>query len=80
MQVQADLLGVPVEVYSSPNATALGAAAFARLGVGAAKSVDEAIGRWTPAAVFEPRVSADEAASRLETWRRTAEATVGLGD
>ena len=28
MQIQADLLGIPVEVYSSPNATGLGAAAF----------------------------------------------------
>jgi len=80
MQVQADLLGVPVEVYSSPNATALGAAAFARLGIGYAGGVDEAIGRWTPAAVYEPQVSADEASSRLEIWRRTAEATVGLSD
>ena len=80
MQIQADLLGVPVEVYSSPNATGLGAAAFARLGNGAASSAKEAIGEWTPAAVFEPSISADEAQTRLENWRRTAEATVGLSD
>ncbi|MGA3354820.1 MAG: FGGY family carbohydrate kinase [Acidimicrobiales bacterium] len=80
MQIQADLLGVPVEVYSSPNATALGAAAFARLGSGTVLSVDEAIGRWCPAAVFEPSISADEALTRLEVWRKTAEATVRLSD
>jgi glycerol kinase len=80
MQVQADLLGVPVEVYSSPNATALGAAGFARLGSRAESSADEAIGHWTPSAVYEPQVSGDEASTRLENWRRTAEATVGLSD
>ena len=32
MQMQADLLQAPVEVYPSPHATALGVAAFARLG------------------------------------------------
>ena len=32
LQVQADLLQAPVEVYPSPHATALGVAAFARLG------------------------------------------------
>ena len=36
MQTQADLLQLPVEVYASPDATALGAAAFARLGHDAA--------------------------------------------
>ena len=33
MQATADLLQVPVEVYPSPNATALGAAALGRLAV-----------------------------------------------
>ena len=36
MQTQADLLQAPVEVYVSPHATALGVAALARLGLGAA--------------------------------------------
>ena len=80
MQTQADLLGVPCEVYSSPDATALGAAALARLGTGVATTAKEAIGHWVPAAVFEPAVSADEAAARLDKWRRTAEATVGICD
>jgi glycerol kinase len=80
MQIQADLLGVPVEAYSSPNATALGGAALARLGAGEACSLDGVIGRWEPAAVYEPSISSDEAGYRLEQWRRTAEATVGLSD
>jgi glycerol kinase len=78
MQIQADLLQAPVEVYPTPHATALGVAAFARLGAGQADTPAEAVGRWRPAAVFEPRISADEAATRLETWRAIAERTVSL--
>jgi glycerol kinase len=78
MQTQADLLQAPVEVYVSPHATAFGVAAFARLGLGAAATTAEAIGAWEPAAVYEPRVSRDEADSRLQDWRRAAEATLAL--
>jgi glycerol kinase len=78
MQTQADLLQAPVEVYVSPHATALGVAAFARLGLGAAATMADAIGAWEPAAVYEPRASRDEADSRLESWRRAAEATLAL--
>jgi glycerol kinase len=78
MQTQADLLQAPVEVYMSPHATAFGVAAFARLGLGAAATPSEAIGAWEPAAVYEPQVSRDEADSRLDDWRRAADATVAL--
>jgi len=78
MQTQADLLQAAVEVYPSPHATALGVAALARLGIGAASDAAAAIGSWHPAAVFEPRISADEAGARLQRWRRVAEATMDL--
>jgi len=78
MQMQADLLQAPVEVYPSPHATALGVAALARLGSGAAADAASAVGRWRPAAVFEPRIDADEAEARLHRWRRVAEATMDL--
>ncbi len=78
MQIQADLLQVPVEVYPSPNATALGVAAFARLGSGAARTAAEAVGSWSPETVYEPRITADEAAARLHRWRRAAEAIMDL--
>jgi len=73
LQTQADLLQRPLEVYPSPDATALGVAALARLGAGAAGSAEEAIGSWQPAAVYEPRISAGEASERLARWRRVAE-------
>ncbi len=78
MQTQADLLQTAVEVYASPHATALGVAAFARLGAGATRTARAAVGTWHPSAVYEPRISADEAEARLQRWRRAAEATIEL--
>jgi glycerol kinase len=67
MQTQADLLQAPVEIYPSPDATALGVAALARLGASGASglALSEAVPPWTPSAIFEPRISADQAAERL---------------
>jgi glycerol kinase len=78
MQTQADLLQLPLEVYPSPNATALGVAALARLGMGAAPTPAAAVGTWKPAAAFTPRISPDEAEARLDAWRRVVEATMEL--
>jgi glycerol kinase len=78
MQLQADLLQRPVEVYPSPHATAIGVAALARLGVGAARSADDALSVWTPSAVYEPRLSATAAAERLARWRRVAAEATAL--
>jgi glycerol kinase len=78
LQAQADLLQAPVEVYPSPDATALGTAAFARLGAGHVATASDAVGTWTPAATFAPRIGADEAEARLRAWRRAVEATMDL--
>jgi glycerol kinase len=78
MQAQADLLQAPVELYPSPDATALGAGALARLGAGGASNPAEAVGRWAPAAVFEPRMAGDEAEERLARWQAGALALVEL--
>lgn len=79
LQAQADLLQIPVERYPSPDATALGIAALARIGAGAAQSPAEAVGDWRPAAVFEPQISADEAAWHLARFERAAQALIALG-
>jgi glycerol kinase len=78
MQAQADLLQAPVERYPSADATALGVGALARFGAGAASSPEEAVGDWTPAEVFEPRVSPDEAAERLARWDAAASVLADL--
>lgn len=64
MQTQADLAQLPVEVYGAGEATALGVAAAARLGIDPALQPIDAVPRWTPEAVYEPRISADEADAR----------------
>lgn len=75
LQVQADLLQTPVEVYPSPHATAFGVAWFAALGAGLVASSDVlGASTWHPAAVVEPQISADEAAERIAAWQHVAEA------
>ncbi len=68
LQVQADLLQVPVEVYPSPHATAFGVGAMAAGRLPAAGS----------GVVVEPAISADEANTRRLRWRSAAEATMDL--
>jgi glycerol kinase len=78
LQTQADLLQVPVEVYPSPHATALGVAAFADLGASPTSQPQAAVRAWRPDAVIEPRIGADEATERLAGWQRVAAATMDL--
>jgi len=79
MQAQADLLQAPVECYPTPDATAHGVAALARLGAGAASTPEQAVGTWSPSAVYEPAMAAHEAHERLERWRAAAATVVQLG-
>lgn len=69
MQTQADLLQIPIEVSALPDATALGVGAVARMGIVPGLTIEQAVPRWEPAAVYEPAISADEAAQRLERFR-----------
>ncbi|HEY3050645.1 MAG TPA: FGGY family carbohydrate kinase [Gaiellaceae bacterium] len=78
MQAQADLLQAPVELYPSADATALGVGAFARLGNRGAATPAEAVGDWAPSAVFEPKMSADQASEHLARWHAAALALAEL--
>ena len=69
MQTQADLLQAPVEVFSSTDATALGVAAAARLGVDSSLALADAVTAEGPSTTYQPSVSADEAAERLGRYR-----------
>jgi glycerol kinase len=73
MQFQADVLGVPVVRPVITETTALGAAYLAGLAVGFWASQDEIAAQWQIERRFEPRMSADERAQRLATWRRAVE-------
>ncbi|MGW0880288.1 FGGY family carbohydrate kinase [Streptomyces sp. NPDC002671] len=77
MQTQADLLQRPVEVSALPDATALGAAALARLGADRTLSVEQALPDWKPAAVYEPRIPAEQAAERRARFHAAVTALLG---
>lgn len=77
MQTQADLLQRPVEVSALPDATALGAATLARLGADRTLAVEQALPDGKPAAVYEPRVTADQAAERRARFRTAVAALLG---
>jgi glycerol kinase len=76
MQAQADLARIPVDVYPSLHATALGAAACARLALDPSLDAAGAVGTWTPQHSYEPQWSADRAAEFLARWTRVAESVL----
>jgi glycerol kinase len=79
LQAQADLLQVPVEVCRVPDATALGVAALARVGLDAAVSLPDAVGPADVERVVEPQMSADEAAHRLAQFEAALVLVAGPG-
>ena len=74
MQAQADLLQMPVEVYSSADATSLGAASLGYLALDDGLQLADVVWPWEPAAVYEPRWSADRAAEFLDRWAAAVDA------
>jgi glycerol kinase len=76
MQLQADLLQVPVLVCRSPDATALGVAALARLGTGEAACAAEAAGAAEVERTVDPSVTPDQAAERMALFRAAADLTL----
>jgi len=76
VQAQADLLQLPVQVCRSPDATALGVAALARLGMGEVASLAEAVWPVEVDWTAEPALSEDQAAQRLRRFDSILQATV----
>ncbi|MDQ3331377.1 MAG: glycerol kinase GlpK [Planctomycetota bacterium] len=77
MQIQADVLGVPVIRPKVTETTALGAAYLAGLAVGYWKSVEAISSQWAVDRRFEPSIGNDEATSRMEDWHRAVERSRG---
>ncbi|AXK32488.1 carbohydrate kinase [Streptomyces armeniacus] len=80
MQAQADIGQLPVDLYPSAHATALGAAAMARCALDPALTLEDAVGDWRPTTVYEPRWPADRAEEFRTTWTRAAAARAGKGE
>jgi glycerol kinase len=73
MQLQADLIGTRVEVSSEEEATALGAAALAGLGVGVWGSPSDVARLVRRGATFEPQMDSSTVEAHREGWRRALE-------
>ena len=73
MQLQADLLGVRVVRPFNAEASVLGAAYLAGLGVGFWPSVEAISQQWRAERVFEPRMEASTRDRMRSRWRRALE-------
>ncbi len=70
MQMQADLLGAPVQRPQVTETTALGAALLAGLATGVWHSQDDIARQWQINREFVPQMSADQRESLYAGWRR----------
>jgi glycerol kinase len=70
MQVQADLLGIPVVRPAVIETTALGAAYLAGLHAGVYSSTNELSAQWRVDRTFYPTLPTDQAQERMDRWER----------
>jgi glycerol kinase len=77
LQLQADLLGVPVERPVVGETTALGAAYLAGLTVGYWDGTSDIAANWTLERRFEPSMSPDRREVMRRDWRRAVERSRG---
>jgi glycerol kinase len=73
MQIQADVLGKPVQRPIVNETTALGAAYLAGLAAGVWATPEQVAAAWQLEREYSPRISADQRGSLLQSWRRAVE-------
>jgi glycerol kinase len=73
MQLQADLLGVPVVRPAITETTALGAAYLAGLAVGFWRTPQEVSAQWQVEHRFEPQMPVSQARNLRERWTAALE-------
>ncbi|MEU1483683.1 glycerol kinase GlpK [Streptomyces sp. NPDC005752] len=76
MQIQADVLGVPVSRPVVAETTALGAAYAAGLATGFWSDTDELRSHWQESRRWEPEWSEDQRQEGYEGWKRAVERTL----
>ncbi|UUW88133.1 glycerol kinase GlpK [Pimelobacter simplex] len=76
MQIQADVLGVPVSRPVVPETTALGAAYAAGLSVGYWRDTDELRQNWREDTRWEPQWDDDRRASGYAQWKKAVQRTL----
>ena len=77
MQIQADVLGVPVERPAVTETTALGAAYLAGLAIGFWSCCEDLEANWQLERTFEPRMAPGEREALIAGWRRAVERAQG---
>jgi glycerol kinase len=80
MQMQADILGVPVSRPVVAETTALGAAYAAGLAVGFWKSTDELRENWNESERWQPTWSDDQRQEGYAKWKKAVERTLDWVD
>ena len=75
MQMQADLLGIPVLRPAVIETTAFGAACLAGLGCGIYPNVQTLASYWRLEKAFEPSISRDQALTKMSDWERAVRQT-----
>jgi len=75
MQIQADLLGIPVVRPAVIETTALGAAYLAGLHCGMYQSQQDLAQQWRVQSTFEPRISRDQAQAQMAQWEHAVRQT-----
>ncbi|MFF5157106.1 glycerol kinase GlpK [Streptomyces sp. NPDC000348] len=76
MQIQADVLGVPVSRPVVAETTALGAAYAAGLAVGFWRDTDELRSHWQESKRWEPQWSEERRRDGYQDWKRAVERTL----
>jgi glycerol kinase len=76
MQIQADLLGIPVVRPAVVETTALGAAYLAGLHVGVYQGTAELSAQWRAERTFRPTLSPERAAEKMAAWEHAVRQTV----
>jgi len=69
MQMQADLLGVPVVQSRTPESTVMGAAFLAGLGSGYWDSLGDLKSRWAKGESFTPSITDEARETQLARWK-----------
>jgi glycerol kinase len=70
MQMQADLLGIPVVRPAVTETTALGAAYLAGLHVGVFSDLADLAQRWRAERTFYPAIPREQAQERMLRWEK----------
>ncbi|WP_430782666.1 glycerol kinase GlpK [Actinoplanes sp. G11-F43] len=80
MQIQADVLGVPVSRPVVAETTALGAAYAAGLAVGFWKNTDELRENWNESQRWQPQWSAEQRDTGFGKWKKAVQRTLDWVD